>query len=215
MASTPAGQQRRTNCDNLSKMNSFETFGVGSPQLLLRPGGFGCEITKRITPLHRKTNRKRRPLLPRTRCGAVPSAADRWLSSNDSPPHNSNSVLHRSWPRLHEIIRPQPQLLARFSALRRSVSPFPPDISFPSPPRLSSAIDSSLHRCANSSSTALDESRELLHPSLAPFNLHKSRVRRASGFLLTAFSNATPTPSFSLEHLSRRRVRKSTSVSRY
>ncbi|MGC1163032.1 MAG: hypothetical protein WA881_13050, partial [Candidatus Sulfotelmatobacter sp.] len=30
------------------------------------------------------------------------------------------------------------------------------------------------------------------HPSLAPFNLHKSRVRRASGFLLTAFSNATP-----------------------
>ena len=30
------------------------------------------------------------------------------------------------------------------------------------------------------------------HLSLAPFNLHKARVRRASGFLLTAFSNATP-----------------------
>ena len=29
-------------------------------------------------------------------------------------------------------------------------------------------------------------------PSLAPFNLHKPRVRRASGFLLTAFSDATP-----------------------
>jgi hypothetical protein len=49
-----------------------------------------------------------------------------------------------------------------------------------------------LHQCARSSSTGLDDSRELLHPSLAPFNLHKSRVRRASGFLLTAFSNATP-----------------------
>src|SRR5262249_34724941 len=39
---------------------------------------------------------------------------------------------------------------------------------------------------------SLDDSRKLLHASLAPFNLHKARVRRASGFLLTAFSNATP-----------------------
>ena len=38
----------------------------------------------------------------------------------------------------------------------------------------------------------LDHSCELLQPPLAPFNLHNSRVRRASGFLLTAFSNATP-----------------------
>ena len=166
------------------------------------------------TPLHRKTNRKRRPLLQRTRCGAVPSAADRWPSSNDSQPHNSNSVLHRSWPRLHEITRPHTALSARFRASRRSVSPLHPDIFFLSPPRLTSAIDSSLHRCAGCYSTGLDDSRELLHPSLAPFNLHKSRVRRASGFLLTAFSNATPTPSFSLEHSSRRRVRKSTSVTR-
>ena len=98
--------------------------------------------------------------------------------------------------------------------LARSVSPLPPDIFFLSPPRLTSAIDSSLHRCADSSSTGLDDSRELLHPSLAPFNLHKSRVRRASGFLLTAFSNTTPTPSFSLQHSSRRRVRKSTNVTR-
>jgi len=44
--------------------------------------------------------------------------------------------------------------------------------------------------------------------------LHKARVRRASGFLLTAFSNATPQSSFSFEHPSRRRVRKSTSVYR-
>ena len=46
-------------------------------------------------------------------------------------------------------------------------------------------------------SSGLDGSRKLLHPSLAPFNLHKSRVRRASGFLLTAFSNATPRTSLS------------------
>jgi hypothetical protein len=36
----------------------------------------------------------------------------------------------------------------------------------------------------------------LQHLSLAPFNLHKTRVRRASGFLLTAFSNARPNPLF-------------------
>ena len=52
-------------------------------------------------------------------------------------------------------------------------------------------------RCAGCYSSGLDDSRELLHPSLAPFNLHKSRVRRASGFLLTAFSNATPHTFFS------------------
>src|SRR5579864_4829106 len=52
--------------------------------------------------------------------------------------------------------------------------------------------DSPLHDCRRCYSSALHDSRELLHPSLAPFNLHKSRVRRASGFLLTAFSNASP-----------------------
>src|ERR1700687_380466 len=83
-----------------------------------------------FTPFHRKTNRKPRPLLQRTRCGAVPSAADRWPSSNDSPRHNSNFVLHRSWSQLHEITRPQPQLLAPFSALRGSVSPSPLDTFF-------------------------------------------------------------------------------------
>ena len=64
--------------------------------------------------------------------------------------------------------------------------------SCPQPRLASSAIDSSLPSCVGCSSTDLDHSRQLLHPSLAPFNLHKSRVRRASGFLLTAFSNATP-----------------------
>ena len=144
------------------------------------------------TPLHRKTKRKRRLLLQRTRCGAVPSAADRWPSSNDSQPHNSNSVLHRSWPRLHEIPRPHTALSARFRASRRSVSPLPPDIFFLSAPRLTSAIASSLYTCASCYSSGLDHCCELRHHSHTPFNLHKSRVRRASGFLLTAFSNATP-----------------------
>src|SRR6266852_1602771 len=114
------------------------------------------------TPLHRKTNRKRRPLLQRTRCGAVPSAADRWPSSNDSQPHNSNSVLHRCWPRLHEITRPHTALSARFRASRRSVSPLHPDIFFLSPPRLPSAINSSLLRCAGGYSSGVDDSLELL-----------------------------------------------------
>ena len=144
------------------------------------------------TPLHQKTNRKRRPLLHRSRCGAVPSAAGQWRSSNDSRRHNSNFVLHRSWPRLHEITRPQTAQSARFRAFRRSVSRLPPDIFFLSLPMLTSAINSSLHRCAGCYSSGLNGSRELLHPSLTPFNLHKSRVRHASGFLLTAFSNATP-----------------------
>ena len=145
-----------------------------------------------FTPLHRKTNRKPRPLLQRTRCGAVPSAADRWPSSNDSPRHNSNFVLHRSWSQLHEITRPHTALSARFRASRRSVPPLPPDIFFLSPTKLTSTIDSSLHRCVGCYSSGLHDSSELLHPSLVPFNFHKSRVRRASGFLLTAFSNATP-----------------------
>src|SRR6476660_1118838 len=57
------------------------------------------------TPLHRKTNRKPQPL-QRTRCGAVPSAADRWPLSNDSQQHHSKSVLHHSRPRLHATTRP-------------------------------------------------------------------------------------------------------------
>ena len=57
-------------------------------------------------------------------------------------------------------------------------------------------------------------SRQLQHLSLALFNLHMARVRRANGFLLTAFSNARPifcsAPLGSL----RARLRKSTSVTR-
>ncbi len=145
-----------------------------------------------FTPLHRKTNRKRRPLLQRTRCGAVPSVADRWPSSNDSPQHNSNFVRHRSWSQLHEITRPQPQLLARFSALRRSVSPSPLDTFFMPQSRLRFKRHFGPCPCASAPPPRTSTTRQLLQTFLAPFNLHKYRVRRASGFLLTAFSNATP-----------------------
>ena len=77
------------------------------------------------TPLPRKTTRKPRPLPQRTRCGVVPSAAHRWPLLNDSQPHNSNSDLHRFWPRPHEITYPHTALSARFRASRRSVSPLP------------------------------------------------------------------------------------------
>src|SRR5437588_6322591 len=144
------------------------------------------------TPLLRKPTPNPRPRPPCTRCGAVPSAADRWWSSNDSRQHNSNSVLHRSWSRLHEITRPQPQLPARFSASRRSLSPSPLDTFFTPSGRIASNNNSPSHTPALPSSTCFYPSSGLLHPSLAPFNLHKARVHRPSGFLLTAFSNATP-----------------------
>jgi hypothetical protein len=145
-----------------------------------------------FTPLHRKTNRKRRPLLQRTRCGAVPNAVDRWPSSNDSPRHNSNFVLHRSWSQLHEITRPQPQLLSRFSALRRSLSPSPLDTFFMPQSGFHFKRRFALAHAPRLLRHGPRPSRQLLQISLTPFNLHKYRVRRASGFLLTAFSNATP-----------------------
>src|SRR5579864_1932560 len=99
----------------------------------------GCHgASPLFTPLHRKTNRRRRPLLPRTRCGAVPSAADRWPSSNDSQPHNSNSVLHRSGHGCMKSLA-HTALSAPFGASRRSVSPLPPDIFFLSPLTLTSS----------------------------------------------------------------------------
>jgi hypothetical protein len=48
--------------------------------------------------------------------------------------------------------------------------------------------------------------------SFAPFNLHKVRVRRATGFLLTASPNARPDPLFRSTLLTNARLRKSTSV---
>ena len=140
---------------------------------------------------HRKP-KDPRPHRPPSPYGAVPSAGDQWPLSNDSQQHNFNFVLHRSKPQLHELTHPHIAMAARFRASRRSVSPLHPDIFFVSSPKLTSTIDSSLPRCIGSLCTGLDDSCQLLHPLLATFNLHKARVRRASGFLLTAFSNATP-----------------------
>src|SRR2546429_9662435 len=105
---------------------------------------------------HRKPTPNARPLQPCTPCGAVQTAADRWSSSNDSPRHNSNFVLHRSWSPLHDIIRPQLQLLARFSALRRSVSPSPLDTFFMPQSRIASSATSPLPMRVGSSATDLD-----------------------------------------------------------
>lgn len=47
------------------------------------------------------------------------------------------------------------------------------------------------------------DSRQLQHLSFAAFNLHKTRVRRATGFLLTAFSSARPNPLFGSTQLTK------------
>jgi len=136
-----------------------------------------------FTPLHRKTNRKRRPLLHRTRCGAVPSAADRWPSSNDSPRHNSNFVLHRSRSQLHEITRPQPQLLARFSALRRSLSPSPLDTFFIPQSSFASSATLPLPMRVGSSATDLDHPDNFYKPLL----LHSISISTASAAPAASF----------------------------
>ena len=66
-----------------------------------------------------------------------------------------------------------------FKASRRSVSPFHPDIFFLSLPRSASAIDSSLHSGPLPSPPVLTTPANFYTPQLAPFNSHKSRVRRA------------------------------------
>src|SRR5207247_6219544 len=126
-----------------------------------------------------------------------PSVADRWRSSNDLLLLNSNSVLHHVCSLLrHETTRPQLENSARFTALR----PRPPysrqDSCVPPSFTPSSTIDSCSHTPADIFLGCRAARRQLQHPCLAPFNLHKTRVRRASGFLLTAFSNARPNPLF-------------------
>src|SRR6202008_5067077 len=106
-------------------------------------------------PLPRTTNRKPRPLLQRTRYGAVPSAAGPWWSSSDSRRHKSNFVLHRSWSPLHEINHQPAALGARFRASFPSVSPLPTDICSLPPPRLTSPLGAPVHRRAAGYSSGL------------------------------------------------------------
>jgi hypothetical protein len=62
-----------------------------------------------------------------------------------------------------------------------------------------STIDSRCHTLPTSPFRFRADSCQLQHRSCAPFNLHMARVRRASGFLLTAFSNARPNLLFHLK----------------
>src|SRR6266700_4773544 len=139
---------------------------------------------------HPRPNQKLPPLRNRNLFGAAPTVADRWRSSNDSPRLNSNSVLHHCCSLLpHEIARPQPESSARFIAPRPRPSDSRPDPYFTPSVTPSSTIDSRSHLPADLLLCFRNDSRQLQHLSLAPFNFHKSRVRRASGFLLPAFSN--------------------------
>src|SRR6516225_7321558 len=74
------------------------------------------------TQFHRNPNRNPRPHQPPSPYGAVPNAVDPWPSSNDSPRRNSNSVLHHSWPQLHELIRSHTALTTLQSISPKCVS---------------------------------------------------------------------------------------------
>src|SRR6266568_5056009 len=161
-----------------------------------------------------RSNRKP-PLKNRTLFGAAPSVADQWRSSNDLPLLKSNSVLHLCWSQLrHETARPQLENSAWLTALRPRPPCSRPDPYFaPCIPPFST-IDSASHALDNLHLRFRADSRQLQHLFLAPFNLHKARVRRASGFLLTAFSNARPILCSAPHRSPRARLRKSTSVTR-
>src|SRR5271157_569399 len=115
------------------------------------------------TPLHRQTNRKRRPLL-HTRCGAVPTVADPWPSSNDSLRHNSNSVLHHSWPQLHELTHSHTALATLQSVSPKCVSLTPSHLLPLSPYARFRHQLVFAQLCTSYYSTCLDDSSELLHP---------------------------------------------------
>src|SRR5580704_14204381 len=133
------------------------------------------------------------PLKNRTLFGAAPSVADPWRSSNDLPLLKSNFALHHGCSQLrHETARPQLEISARLTALRPRPPCSRPDPYFPPFFTPSSTVDSSSHTLTDLLLRFRADSRQLQHLFLAPFNLHKARVRRASGFLLTAFSNARP-----------------------
>src|SRR5439155_1849958 len=139
--------------------------------------------SQRLAQFHRRSNYKPPPPRNRTLFGVAPSVADRWRSSNDLPLLNSNFVLHRSWSPLHDIIRPQPQLLARFSALRRSVSPSPLDTFFMPQSRIASSATSPLPMRVGSSATDLDYPDNFYKP-LSP---HSMCIRPASAAPAASF----------------------------
>ena len=76
----------------------------------------------------------------------------------------------------------------------------PPSALLPTRSLLRALFHTVFHSCSHTLTDLFlrfrADSHQLQPLSLAPFNLHKTRVRRASGFLLTAFSNARPNPLF-------------------
>src|SRR5260370_8338466 len=135
--------------------------------------------------VHRRSNQKPPPLRNRPLFGAAPGVADRWRSSNGLPLLNSNSVLHHRWPLLpHETARPQLENSARFTALRSRPPCSRRDPYFAPSVTPSSTIDSRSHMPAVLLLSSPNDSRQLQHRSFAPFNFHKARVPRSSGFLL-------------------------------
>src|SRR6266702_2679033 len=135
------------------------------------------------TQFHRRLNQKPPPLRNRTLFGAAPSVADRWPSSNDSQPHNSNSVLHRSWPRLHEVTRPHTALSARCRASRRSVSPLPPHTLFLPPAWAHFGHRLVFAQCAGYDSSSPDDSVNFYTPR----SLHSICISPASAAPAASF----------------------------
>ncbi len=135
------------------------------------------------TLLPRKTNRKLRWLLPRTRCGAVPSAADRWSLSNDSLLPNSNSVLHRSWPRLHEITRPTHRTVGALQSLSPNCVSITPRPFFTPQSGIAPTATSPVPMPVGSSVTDLDYPNNFYKP----LSLHSICISPASAAPAASF----------------------------
>ena len=143
------------------------------------------------TPLHRKTNRKPRPLRPCTHCGSVPSAADhgrrRTIHSRTTPTPFSTAPGHGCMKSLAHTThcRRTSERLAEVCLPCRAIPSSRPRVgSLPAPPRPS--------LCPRTPAPPTLTTPANFYPPRSLHSMHKSRVRRASGFLLTAFSNATP-----------------------
>ena len=135
------------------------------------------------TPLHRKTNRKRQPLLQRTRCGAVPSAAThdgrRTIYSRATPTPFSTAPGHGHMKSLAHIphCRRASERLAEVCLCYTQTSS-----SSPRP----ASLRPSIRLCAGAttcSSTGPDDSRELLHPH----SLHSICISPASAAPAASF----------------------------
>src|SRR5215831_6330352 len=104
------------------------------------------------------------------------------MLSNDSRQHNSNFVLHRSWPQLHELTSSHTTLATLQSISPKCVS-LPSTHLLPIPTRFTSAVDSSFHNAPTPSPPALTTPANFYTP-LSP---HSICITPAS---------AAPAPSF-------------------